>query len=78
MEDLNPVEKTICLSKELAELDSETAEAYGSKTGTLKGTAKEKFRAEEKVFIKTRDFCQKDESCLIKAYKTRLAELKKI
>ena len=73
------VEKTICASDRLSELDLELAVVYARVLKVLSGDAEKSFTAEQRKWWGARATCQKDKdpsSCMEGRYETRMAELK--
>ncbi len=62
--DMSTVEQSLCLDPELADLDVKLAEAYKKMSSSQK--------ANQKAWIKKRDKCGDDKSCLKSAYTKRL------
>lgn len=72
------VEKTICASDRLSELDLELAVAYARVLKVLSGNAEKTFTAEQQKWWAARGACQKDkdpQSCLEGRYENRITEL---
>jgi uncharacterized protein YecT (DUF1311 family) len=73
------LEKTICASDRLSDLDMEMALAYSRMLHALSGSAEQAFTAEQRKWWSSRTTCQKDkdpESCLEGRYEARIAEVK--
>jgi uncharacterized protein len=72
------VEKTICASDRLSELDLELAVDYARILKVLSGDAEKAFTAEQRKWWGDRGSCQKESDpsgCLERRYKARIAEL---
>ena len=72
------LEKTICASDRLSELDLELAVAYARVLKVLSGDAEKAFTVDQRKWWSARASCQKDKdppSCLEGRYENRLAEL---
>jgi len=72
------VEKTICASERLAQLDMDLAMDYARMLKVLSGDAEKTFSAEQRRWWAERATCQKDSDpsgCLEKRYQTRIGEL---
>lgn len=73
------LEKTICASDRLSELDLDMALAYSRMLRVLSGSAEQAFTAEQRKWWGARGACQKDkdpQSCLEGRYEARIAEVK--
>lgn len=73
------LEKTVCKSERLSELDMDTAMAYSRMLRGLSGSSERAFVAEQNKFWAARSSCQKDkdpESCLEGRYEARIAAIK--
>jgi hypothetical protein len=68
------VEKMICDSDALAEVDRTMSERYFAARKGLRGTARQRQLASQRKFLSRRDGCD-DESCLVGLYMARAAEL---
>jgi len=72
------VEKTICASDRLAELDMELAQDYARMLKVLTGDGEKTFTAEQRKWWAERGTCQKDadpSGCLERRYQARIAAL---
>jgi hypothetical protein len=69
-----PVEQMICGSDALAEADRTMAQRYFAVRGKLRGVARQKLLASQRLFLGRRDHCG-DEACLVGLYMARAAEL---
>ncbi len=72
------VEKTICASERLSELDMELATDYARMLKVLSGDGEKAFSAEQRKWWAERGTCQKEadaSGCLEKRYQARIAEL---
>lgn len=76
-----PAEIALCDSPELGLLDREMNRLYFDKRDGWKAAGKlaeaDALRAEQRVFLKTRNACNYETACLTALYKKRLEELKK-
>jgi len=72
------VEKTICSSERLSELDMDLATDYARMLKVLSGDGEKAFSAEQRKWWAERGTCQKDSNpsrCLEKRYQARIGEL---
>jgi uncharacterized protein len=72
------VEKTICASDRLSELDMDLAMDYARMLKVLSGDGEKAFTAEQRKWWGTRGECQKEpdpSGCLARRYQARIAEL---
>lgn len=73
------LEKTICASDRLSELDMDMALAYSRMLHALSGSAEKAFSAEQRRWWAARAACEKDKDpshCLETRYEARIAEVK--
>jgi uncharacterized protein YecT (DUF1311 family) len=69
------VEVTICGSGRLSYLDRQMDGLYGNIRRRLNRTSQRVLRDEQRAWLQQRDGCGSNETCLVEAYETRIAEL---
>jgi uncharacterized protein len=71
-----PDEKTICASRQLSEMDVAMAVRFQMLTGLVAMGTRGDMQDEQQAWLKSRQACGRDESCLLTAYRRRIATLK--
>jgi uncharacterized protein len=71
-----PDEKAICASRQLSEMDVEMAVRFQMLTGLVAMGTRGDMQDEQQARLKSRQACVRDESCLLAAYRRRIATLK--
>lgn len=71
-----PDEKAICASRRLSEMDVEMAVRYQMLTGLVAMGARGNMQDEQQVWLTSRKACGGNQSCLLNAYRRRIATLK--
>jgi len=69
-------EATICGSRDLTKLEDKLVAAYAKRLSTSSPNQKKRWQDSQKVWLRTRDACDKDYVCLHMAYVDRIAQIK--
>jgi uncharacterized protein len=69
-------EKAVCASRQLSEMDVEMAVRFQMLTGLVAMGARGDMQDEQQAWLKSRKACGANRSCLLDAYRRRIATLK--
>jgi len=70
-----PVERSICSSAELSDLDNEIARSYATVLAASGPAARDELLRSQRAWLSRRNRCGDDSGCLAKSMRNRLAEL---
>ncbi|WP_240975570.1 lysozyme inhibitor LprI family protein [Paraburkholderia aromaticivorans] len=71
-----PDGKAVCASRQLSEMDVEMAVRYQMLTGLVAMGARGDMQDEQQAWLKSRNACGGNQSCLLNAYRRRIGTLK--
>lgn len=71
-----PDENAVCASRQLSEMDVEMSVRYQMLTGLVAMGARGDMQDEQQAWLKSRKACGGNRSCLLDAYRRRIATLK--
>jgi uncharacterized protein len=71
-----PDEKAICASRQLSEMDVEMSVRYQMLTGLVAMGTRGDMQDEQQAWLRSRQACGRDDSCLFAAYRRRSDTLK--
>lgn len=71
-----PTEKTICATPGLAERDNQMTRLFSAKRNAVSSARWEQVKWDQRQWLKNRDACRQDVSCLQASYDTRIGQLR--